>query len=423
MLTDRTSELLSFVQSLPPPPSGAPLPLTREQALTNLSKFHTLASTVSNQITSTSHLLQRLSVLVQKKSVFDDKSSDINSLVERIKSDLSVLNTSLETCQAFLDSTKSSMNSGGADTADTKNHTTAVLTELKKSVLTASTSFKKSLQKRSDNIKQIADRKDILGGGAGGGLGGGLTGGGLMGGGLMGGGLDLGGPISLGLGQEVQQVQQGVPQGAANENNVNVNVGLHQRSPNTKPSNTKPSNTNTNTTHSQGSYYNNVGNGSGNNTNTALTANAITTFANGQYNRELELLDTYDNSSGTTTASNTLTPYELQQLDMEGGNEQSQLLIPQGNTYLNDRANAVSQIESHIAELGSVFGKLASMINEHSELVQRVEDNVDETNENVSSGLVQLNDTLSNLTSNRGLMLKVMGILTAFIVFFITFLA
>jgi syntaxin 5 len=121
--------------------------------------------------------------------------------------------------------------------------------------------------------------------------------------------------------------------------------------------------------------------------------------------------------------SHTLTPFELQQLDMEGGGEQSQLLIPNSHQYLADRANATEQIESHIAELGTVFSRLAAMVGEHRELVQRVEDNVDDAHSNVNEGLLQLTQTLTSLRSNRGLALKIMGILTFFIVMFITFLA
>ena len=101
----------------------------------------------------------------------------------------------------------------------------------------------------------------------------------------------------------------------------------------------------------------------------------------------------------------------------------SPLLTTRVRRYLEDRANAVGQIESHIAELGTVFNKLASMVGEHAELVQRVEDNVDDAHSNTMDGLTQLAQTLTGLRSNRGLMLKIMGILAVFIVMFITFLA
>ena len=79
--------------------------------------------------------------------------------------------------------------------------------------------------------------------------------------------------------------------------------------------------------------------------------------------------------------------------------------------------------ESHIAELGTVFQRLASMVNEHGELVQRVEDNVEDAHDNIHSGINQLTQTLESLRSNKMLAIKIMAVLTVFIVFFVTVLA
>lgn len=116
-----------------------------------------------------------------------------------------------------------------------------------------------------------------------------------------------------------------------------------------------------------------------------------------------------------------MTPLEMQQLD--SASEQTQLLIPQGDSYLQTRAEAVEQIESHISELGAVFQKLAGLVQHHGELVQRVEDNVDDAHENVESGMGQLVKVLEGLKSGKMLGLKITGILVLFIIFFITFLA
>lgn len=101
---------------------------------------------------------------------------------------------------------------------------------------------------------------------------------------------------------------------------------------------------------------------------------------------------------------------------MEQG--QQMQLIPDQN-YLRERADAMSTVESNIVELGTIFNKLAVMVSEHSELVQRVEDNVEEANSNLTMSMNVLTDTLTNLRTNRALMLKVFGILVAFIIVFI----
>ena len=79
-------------------------------------------------------------------------------------------------------------------------------------------------------------------------------------------------------------------------------------------------------------------------------------------------------------------------------------------------ADAMSQVESNIVELGTIFNKLAVMVNEHRDMVQRVEDNVEDANANLNLSLATLTDTLQNLQTNRALMAKVLGIVVLFII-------
>ena len=97
-------------------------------------------------------------------------------------------------------------------------------------------------------------------------------------------------------------------------------------------------------------------------------------------------------------------------------------LIPDQN-YLRERADAMSAVESNIVELGTIFNKLAVMVNEHSEMVQRVEDNVDTANDNITLSMETLMDTLHNLRSNRQLFFRLMAVMVIFAVLFITFFA
>ena len=73
--------------------------------------------------------------------------------------------------------------------------------------------------------------------------------------------------------------------------------------------------------------------------------------------------------------------------------------------------------------MGTIFQKLAVMVNEHRDMVMRVEDNVEEANSNLNLSMAVLTDTLQNLQTNRALMAKVMGILALFIIMFIIFFA
>ena len=120
--------------------------------------------------------------------------------------------------------------------------------------------------------------------------------------------------------------------------------------------------------------------------------------------------------------STPLTPYDIQRMEQESGQDQMMQLIPDQD-YLRERADAMEQVESNIVELGTIFNKLAVMVNEHKEMVQRVEDNVDDANATINLSLNTLTDTLTNLQTNRALAMKVFGILVAFIIAFIVFVA
>lgn len=120
--------------------------------------------------------------------------------------------------------------------------------------------------------------------------------------------------------------------------------------------------------------------------------------------------------------STPLTPWDIQRMEQESGQDQMMQLIPDQD-YLRERADAMEQVESNIVELGTIFNKLAVMVNEHKEMVQRVEDNVDDANATINLSLNTLTDTLTNLQTNRALAMKVFGILVAFIIMFIIFIA
>ena len=127
-------------------------------------------------------------------------------------------------------------------------------------------------------------------------------------------------------------------------------------------------------------------------------------------------------SSYSNPNNTPLTPLDIQRMETENGQQQQMQLIPDQD-YLRERADAMSQVETNIVELGQIFNKLAVMVSEHKELVQRVEDNVDDANSNITLSLNTLTDTLHNLQTNRALFFKILSVLVVFIVLFVVFLA
>ncbi|KAL3956800.1 hypothetical protein ACCO45_009646 [Purpureocillium lilacinum] len=53
------------------------------------------------------------------------------------------------------------------------------------------------------------------------------------------------------------------------------------------------------------------------------------------------------------------------------------------NTYIQQRGEAIESIEKTISELGSIFGQLATMVSEQSEMIQRIDANTEDVVDNV----------------------------------------
>lgn len=100
-----------------------------------------------------------------------------------------------------------------------------------------------------------------------------------------------------------------------------------------------------------------------------------------------------------------------------GGTQQLSLMRRPGETsYQDARADAVRQVESTIVELGQIFNQLATMVSEQGELVERIDANVEDTVTNMEAGQNQLMLYYNSIAGNRALILKVFGVLLAFLV-------
>ena len=100
---------------------------------------------------------------------------------------------------------------------------------------------------------------------------------------------------------------------------------------------------------------------------------------------------------------------------------QTQLIPDQ--SYLQSRAQAMNEVEGSIGELSQIFNRLATIISQHSEAVERIADHVDLAAENVQSGYTRLLRTLQSRFSDRNLVIQVFSILVLFLVFFTVFVA
>jgi len=377
-----------------------------------LRQFHHTAAEISRDIAATSALLSELTRLVRQTSLFqeDDTQMRINQLVVRIKSSIENLNARLDQAGTTIAQQKRRLGHNSQVSQQTSNLVDGLKTEFAQ----AASGFKKVLQQRTDHMKESdVWQKSVYGfhqGGAGGdhddgdnehavmptiaslapppvyGTPGGYGSGGT--------GAATSTPLSfptLDLTSSMMSTGEATGSGVMGGDSLPRPHGI---------------------------------------SGSASAAAAAATHS-GMRNRRLHSSDHLYSSSGTAAAgsysydrqhSAPLTPLDIQRAEQEAGLQQHMQLIPD-QTYLQERANAMSQVETNIVELGTIFNKLAVMVSEHQEMVQRVEDNVQDANANINLSLGVLTDTLTSLRTNRTLALRVFSILVAFIIFFIVFFA
>jgi len=378
--------------------------ISSSNPISGLRNFHGTASAISSDIAKTSSLLSELTHLVRRRGLFMDDTKRVNSLVLTIKSNIESLNGRLDEAGNVIAAQKLSMGNNSQAGQEAMN----LVSQLREEFVKATTGFKDVLQQRSDGMKEQEDRKmDVFGQASDQNMDGG---GGIGGNSLALGnrppvyesGLSLGGGGGDGIGGKKMMPMLDLTSAYKPSQGGGIPTGESTSSGSTLP---RP--------HGGLSFETPGGPTSGLRSRTGKTSLSPYTSFDNQNN---------NTSTSLQTPYTPLTPLEIQQMENENGNAQMMQLIPDQN-YLRDRADAMSTVESNIVELGTIFNKLAVMVSEHREMVQRVEDNVEDANQNIELSLGALTDTLTNLETNKGLFMKVFGIMVVFIILFITFFA
>jgi syntaxin 5 len=110
-----------------------------------------------------------------------------------------------------------------------------------------------------------------------------------------------------------------------------------------------------------------------------------------------------------------LEPSSSSTLMRHGQQSDSQLLMMEEaqptNTYIQQRGEAIEAIERTISELGGIFGQLATMVSEQSEMIQRIDANTEDVVDNVQGAQRELLKYWSRVSGNRWLVAKMFGVL------------
>lgn len=103
--------------------------------------------------------------------------------------------------------------------------------------------------------------------------------------------------------------------------------------------------------------------------------------------------------------------------------QQQMIMYDESDNYVQQRAETMQNIESTIVELGGIFQQLAHMVKEQEEMVERIDTNVQDAELNVEAAHGQILKYFQSVTNNRWLMIKIFGVLIAFFMFFVIFMA
>jgi syntaxin 5 len=91
------------------------------------------------------------------------------------------------------------------------------------------------------------------------------------------------------------------------------------------------------------------------------------------------------------------------------------------NQYYQDRTNAVHSIEKTLGELSSMFTRLGQMVYEQRSMIEKIDNNTDISLSNIEMGERELIKIRIDVSSNRGLIIKIFFIIIFTSVVYILF--
>ncbi|RKP07003.1 syntaxin-5-like protein [Thamnocephalis sphaerospora] len=120
------------------------------------AQFNQRASAIARDIQVTAERLEKLGALAKRKTLFDDRSVEINELTHMIKRDIAGLNGQIAGLQQLR---------AGADGAGSKQaveHSSNIVVMLQSRLANTSMAFKDVLEVRTENMRTSRDRRQQL---------------------------------------------------------------------------------------------------------------------------------------------------------------------------------------------------------------------------------------------------------------------
>ncbi|XP_068906089.1 syntaxin-5 [Tenebrio molitor] len=155
---DRTSEFVNTIQTLQGRSIARAVAVRdpkKSKVIQSHSEFMLIAKNIGRNIASTYAKLEKLTLLAKRKSLFDDRTAEIQELTYIIKGDLSSLNQQIAQLQDVSKKQKH-LTTG----RHLQSHSSSVVLALQSKLATMSTDFKQILEVRTENLKHQKTRRE-----------------------------------------------------------------------------------------------------------------------------------------------------------------------------------------------------------------------------------------------------------------------
>ncbi|KAJ2845045.1 Integral membrane protein SED5, partial [Coemansia brasiliensis] len=154
-LRDRTQEYRSLATALRKRQQHSPEPRQRPSNA-SFGEFSRQASSISKEIQSTALLLEKLATLARGKTIFDDRTDEINGLTAQVKQRIAAINGKIMTLQQL----QRRQNGAAHGAQQTTEHHSNVVLSLQSQLANTSTTFKDVLELRSESLKESGHRRE-----------------------------------------------------------------------------------------------------------------------------------------------------------------------------------------------------------------------------------------------------------------------
>ncbi|KAI9479287.1 Integral membrane protein SED5 [Coemansia sp. RSA 989] len=154
-LRDRTQEYRSLATALRKRQQHTPEPRHRSSNA-SFGDFSRQASSIGKEIQSTALVLEKLATLARSKTIFDDRTDEINGLTTQVKQRIAAINGKIMTLQQL----QRRQNGAGHGTQQTTEHHANVVLSLQSQLAGTSTTFKDVLELRSESLKESGQRRE-----------------------------------------------------------------------------------------------------------------------------------------------------------------------------------------------------------------------------------------------------------------------